>query len=206
MLSTPKDAALSSMISASLLSLATVTILSCSRGASHEQVPSIDVTSASFPFGTISMKYACSRENCPCDGQDVSPELSWGSVPEDTQSFALLVTDRDSYFGLGSWFGYFVHWVLYDIPANKRELPEGITKEARLPDSFGQGKNGFDKIGYVGPCPPGHSLHRYSFDLYALDRKLNLPPGASSNDLIRAMKGHVLASGRLMASFQSQKQ
>jgi Raf kinase inhibitor-like YbhB/YbcL family protein len=141
--------------------------------------------------------YACSRDNCPCDGQDVSPELSWKSSPERTESFVLVVTDTDSPFGFN-----FVHWVLYDIPPDERELPEGIANQQQLPDGSRQGHNGFDKIGYVGPCPPGHSPHRYVFDLYALDTKLNLPPGASKKQVLKAMKGHVLASGELVGRFQ----
>jgi Raf kinase inhibitor-like YbhB/YbcL family protein len=92
--------------------------------------------------------------------------------------------------------------LFYDLPADKRELPQGIAKQERLPDGSLQGHNGFDKIGYVGPCPPGKSAHRYVFDLHALDRKLNLPPGASKKQVVKAIKGHVLASGELVGKFQ----
>ncbi len=73
--------------------------------------------------------YAGSRENCPCDGHDISPELSWAAPPDRTRSFALIVTDKDSPLGLN-----FVHWVLYDLPADKRELPQEVAKQEQPPD------------------------------------------------------------------------
>lgn len=171
--------------------------LGCSRDIVPPGLPSLEVKSASLSGDVIPKVSACSREDCPCDGQDISPELSWSSPPGRTQSFALIVTDKDSLFGWG-----FVHWILYDLPADKRELTPGVAKQQQLPDGSRQGQNGFDKIGYVGPCPPGRSPHHYAFDLYALDTKLNLPPSASKKQIVRAMKGHVLATGELVGRFQ----
>jgi Raf kinase inhibitor-like YbhB/YbcL family protein len=173
------------------------TQMGCSRGLSKPPVPSLELRSSSFAGDTIPGKYQGSPENCPCSGKDISPELSWNSPPQPTQSFALIVTDEDSPL----WFN-FVHWVLYDLPADKRELPEGIAKLGELPDGSHQGQNGFDKIGYAGPCPPGHSPHRYVFDLYALNTRLNLPPGASKKQVVKAMNGHVLANGELVGKYQ----
>jgi Raf kinase inhibitor-like YbhB/YbcL family protein len=171
--------------------------MSCSRGVSKPSVPSLELRSSSFTADAIPSKYQGSPENCPCNGKDISPELSWNSSPQRTQSFALIVTDKDSPL----WFN-FVHWVVYDLPSDKRELPEGIAKQGELPDGSRQGQNGFDKIGYAGPCPPGHSPHRYVFGLYALNTRLNLPPGASKKQVVKAMKGHVLASGELVGKYQ----
>lgn len=168
-----------------------------SSALSQQSVPSLELKSSSFSGDTIPDMYAGSRENCPCDGHDISPELSWAAPPERTQSFALIVTDKDSPFGF-----HFVHWVIYDLPADKRELSQGVPKQEQLPDGSRQGRNGFAKIGYVGPCPPGHSAHRYVFVLYALDTMLDLPPGASKKQLEKAMKGHVLASGELVGKYQ----
>jgi Raf kinase inhibitor-like YbhB/YbcL family protein len=198
----PRQCALSASLSflswtVLLLTLATATQTGCNRVTGQLGASALELRSSSFSSDIIPKLYACSRENCPCDGQDISPELSWKSSPERTESFALVVTDKDSPFGFN-----FVHWVLYDIPPDKRELPEGIANQQQLPDGSRQGHNGFDKIGYVGPCPPGHSPHRYVFDLYALDTKLNLPPGASKKQVLKAMKGHVLASGELVGRFQ----
>lgn len=173
-----------------LPALAVITQIGCSRAHSQQEVPSLDLSSTSLSGDVIS-------KECSCDGHNTSPELSWKAPPDRTQSFALTVTDKDSLFGFS-----FVHWVLYDIPADKRELPEGIAKEEQLPDGSRQGHNDNDKIGYVGPCPPGHSAHRYAFDLYALDTKLNLPSGASKKQALKAMKGHILAKGELVGRYQ----
>jgi Raf kinase inhibitor-like YbhB/YbcL family protein len=152
----------------------------------------LELRSASFSGETIPNAYSS------CDGQrNVFPQLSWSVPPEGTQSFALVVIDRDSPLGWN-----FVHWVLYDLRADKRELPEAIAKQEQLPDGSRQGQNGYDKTGYVGPCPPGQSPHRYVFTLFALDTKLNLPSGASKKQVMKAIKGHVLASGKLIAKFQ----
>jgi Raf kinase inhibitor-like YbhB/YbcL family protein len=168
------------------------TQVGCNGAASQQAVPSLELRSSSFVDDTIPNTYSS------CKGQDdISPELLWKAPPERAQSFALVVTDKDSPFGFN-----FVHWVLYNIPSDKRELQEGIAKHEQLPDGSRQGHNDFDRFGYVGPCPPGHSSHRYVFDLYALDTKLDLPSGASKKQVVKAMKGHVLASGELVGRFQ----
>jgi Raf kinase inhibitor-like YbhB/YbcL family protein len=167
------------------------TLIGCSRAASQLAVASLELRSNSFSGDTIPR--TCSS----CDHKDgASPELSWSAPPERTQSFALIVFDKDSPFGFK-----FTHWALYDIPSDKRELQENIPKEEQLPDGSRQGKNDYDRIGYVGPCPP-RGTHRYVFTLYALDTKLNLPPGASKKQVVNAMNGHVLASGELVGRFQ----
>ncbi len=88
------------------------------------------------------------------------------------------------------------------MPAEKRELPEGMSKQAQLPDGLRQGQNDFDKHGYVGPCPPGKSAHHYVFALYALDSGLNLPAGATRSKVESALKGHVVAHGELIGRYQ----
>lgn len=98
--------------------------------------------------------------------------------------------------------GTWVHWVLYDLPVYTSRLAEGIAKDLQLPNGARQGKNDFGKIGYNGPCPPRAKTHRYFFKLYALDSKTDLRPGATKNDLERAMKGHVLAQAELVGRFQ----
>src|SRR5512145_610516 len=112
-----------------------------------------------------------------CDGADDSPALQWTEPPVPTQSFALIVDDPDA--PRGTW----VHWVLYDLPATARELPEGVPPEATLPSGARQGRNDFKKIGYGGPCPPPGPAHRYFFRLFALDRRLGLRPGATRREL-----------------------
>jgi hypothetical protein len=97
--------------------------------------------------------------------------------------------------------GTWVHWVLYDLPANARALPEGVAKANELPDGSLQGRNDFGKIGWNGPCPPKGPAHRYFFKLYALGAKVNLKAGATKADLERAMKGHVVASVELVGKY-----
>jgi Raf kinase inhibitor-like YbhB/YbcL family protein len=130
-----------------------------------------------------------------CDGGDVSPELSWRDAPAGAKSFALIVDDPDA--PVGVW----VHWVLYNLPADAKELPEGVAKLEQLPDGAMQGHNDFHKIGYGGPCPPAGKPHRYFFKLYALDAKLDLKVGASKADVERAMKGHVLGEADLVGRY-----
>jgi len=167
------------------------TLIGCSRAASQQAVASLELKSSSFSGDMIPR--TCSS----CDHQDgASPELSWSAPPEHTQSFALIVFDKDSPFGFK-----FTHWVFHDIPSDKRELPENTPKQEQLPDGSRQGHNDYDRIGYVGPCPP-RGTHHYIFTLYALDINLNLPPSASKKQVVKAMNGHVLASGELVGRFQ----
>jgi Raf kinase inhibitor-like YbhB/YbcL family protein len=131
-----------------------------------------------------------------CQGQDISPPLEWGDVPPQAKSLALIVDDPDA--PAGTW----VHWVLYDLPAITRNLPQAVPATETLEGRAKQGRNDFKKIGYGGPCPPPGKAHRYFFKLFALDTELGLKPGATKQDLLRAMTGHVLAEGQLMGTYQ----
>jgi len=130
-----------------------------------------------------------------CDTADISPALTWNDPPAATQSFALIADDPDA--PVGTW----VHWVLFDLPANVRALPQNVPKIEQLPDGSRQGRNDFGKIGYGGPCPPPGKAHRYFFKLYALDKKLNLQPGGTKKDVERAMQDHILAQGEWMGRY-----
>jgi Raf kinase inhibitor-like YbhB/YbcL family protein len=147
------------------------------------------ISSPSFSNGgAIAKKFTC-------DGPDVSPELSWSDPPAGTKSFALLVDDPDA--PVGNWN----HWTMWNLPANKRSLPENVSKDARLPDGSEQGHNDFPKTGYNGPCPPPGKPHRYYFKLFALDTKLDLKAGAGKKELEAAMKGHILAQAEWMGKY-----
>ncbi|MGB8260229.1 MAG: YbhB/YbcL family Raf kinase inhibitor-like protein [Terracidiphilus sp.] len=150
--------------------------------------PALTLTSTSIVGGKVARK-------CTCDGASSSPALAWSAPPLRTVSLALIVTDPDAPDGT------FVHWVLYDLPAELRQLPEGMPKAGLLPDSSRQGRNDFGDIGYGGPCPPGRAAHRYIFALYALDSRLNLPGGATRSQVEAAMKGHILAQGKLVGLY-----
>ncbi|MBI4425040.1 MAG: YbhB/YbcL family Raf kinase inhibitor-like protein [Elusimicrobia bacterium] len=133
-----------------------------------------------------------------CQGEDVSPALSWNGVPREAASLALLCEDPDAPGGL--W----VHWVAYDLPASLLGLPEGVPRRPEVPGGGLQGVNDFGRAGYGGPCPPHGPHHRYYFRLYALDRKLGLPPKASRRDLLAAMEGRVVGQAELMGRYKRQ--
>jgi Raf kinase inhibitor-like YbhB/YbcL family protein len=150
---------------------------------------SFQISSAAFSGGQMIPK------KFTCDGPDLTPQLSWSDAPAATATFALIVDDPDA--PVGTW----VHWVLYNLQANTKELPEGVEKHEQLANGALQGQNDFRKIGYGGPCPPPGKPHRYFFKLYALDAKLDLKSGANKADLERAMKGHVLGQTELLGRY-----
>src|SRR5574341_928646 len=146
----------------------------------------ISITTEAFRNGdAIPAEYTC-------DGSDKSPALSWSGIPAGTKSIALIMDDPDAPRGT------FVHWVLFNIPAETKKLPEGVPGSKTLSDGSCHGITDFGKAGYGGPCPPPGKPHRYFFKVYALDKKLNLPAGASKKQVEDAMKGHILAKGELM--------
>ena len=144
----------------------------------------LSITSPAFlPDGMIPSKYTC-------DGADVSPPLLIGSVPEKTRSLALIVDDPDA--PVGTW----VHWVVWNIGAGTKEIPENSVPPGAL-----QGTNDFRKQEYGDPCPPS-GTHRYFFKLYALDAPLSAQAGATKARIEEAMKGHVLAQAELIGLYR----
>ena len=135
-----------------------------------------------------------------CEGADGSPRLDWSGAPAGTRSFALIVDDPDAPDPAKPQRTY-VHWVLFDIPADATQLPEGVAG-AQLPAGARQGLNDWKKSGYGGPCPP-IGRHRYFFKLYALDLPelagLDAPTKA---EVERAIEGHVLEQATLMGTYQ----
>lgn len=129
-----------------------------------------------------------------CDGRNVSPPLQWSKAPADTNSFALICDDPDA--PAGTW----VHWVIFNIPATVNNLPENVPQDKEIPGLGKNGKNSDRSFGYDGPAPPS-GTHRYYFKLYALDAMLNLKPGATKEELLKAMKGHVLAEAQIMGKY-----
>lgn len=129
-----------------------------------------------------------------CDGADLSPALEWSGEPEGARSFVLICDDPDA--PAGTWN----HWLLYDVPASVKSLPQG-SKPGQVGVS---GTNDFGKPGYGGPCPPrGHGPHRYFFKLHAVDvPSLGLRPSARRAELDRAMRGHVLAQAQCMGRYE----
>lgn len=131
-----------------------------------------------------------------CEGNGSSPGLAWSEVPVSTRSFALVCDDPDA--PRGTW----VHWLLFNLPADAVELAPAVPPAPELPSGARQGINDSGNVGYGGPCPPRGRPHRYFFRLYALDCTLNLAPGVKRPDLDQAMAGHVLADATLMGTFQ----
>jgi len=151
----------------------------------------MQLTSTSFSEGApIPAKHTC-------DDKDTSPPLKWSGVPSEAKIFVLIADDPDA--PAGTW----VHWVLYDLPASTTELAEDSPKGQHLPSGAKQGLNDFKHLGYGGPCPPPGKPHRYFFKLYALDRPLELKPGATKKEVEQAMeKRHILAQSQLMGTYK----
>jgi Raf kinase inhibitor-like YbhB/YbcL family protein len=173
-----------------LMGLIVVGCASGDRPASLDSpVPqTMTLTSPAFAAnGPIPKQYTC-------DGENISPILQWDEPPPQTKSLALVVEDPDAPNKT------FIHWVLYDLPPNLRQLPEKVLPVPFLKEGGMQGKSSFGKFGYGGPCPPSGS-HRYIFKLYALDQALNLPPGSTQADLVKAMQGRVLAGAELTGNY-----
>jgi Raf kinase inhibitor-like YbhB/YbcL family protein len=163
----------------------------------------LEVASAAFAQGQpIPGKYTG-------EGDDVSPPLSWSNLPKGVKELALICDDPDAP-SKEPW----VHWVIYNIPANATGLAPGVPRELRLKEPAGavQGVNSWPKddpggnVGYRGPMPPpGHGTHHYHFKLYALDAPLAAEPGLDKAALLKAIEGHVLAEGQLIGTYQRKK-
>jgi Raf kinase inhibitor-like YbhB/YbcL family protein len=132
------------------------------------------------------------------DGINVSPPLEWTAPPGTTKSLVLIVDDPDA--PVGTW----VHWVLIGIPPDRRNLPEDVDTGPSPKGLAGalNGKNDFGRLGYGGPAPPRGPVHRYFFKLYALDAPLAIGTGATKDEVVKAMKGHVLAEAQCMGTYQ----
>jgi len=155
--------------------------------AEGKEVPRMETLTISSPDfsqgGAIPARHTC-------DGNDTSPVLIIAKVPPSAQSLALIMDDPDA--PMGDW----VHWVVWNIPARTREIPENS-----LPPQAVQGKNDWHRNSYGGPCPPS-GTHRYFFRVYALDTTLHLGNSTTKGDLERAMQGHILAKGELMGTYK----
>lgn len=185
------------------LSMLLVALASCAGSAGCAdggKNMTIQITSSAFAQGhPIPKKYTG-------EGDDVSPPLAWSGLPAGTKELALICDDPDAPTD-EPW----VHWVLYQLPADAKGLPEGVPRKSRLKEPTGavQGKNSWpaaEATGYRGPMPPpGHGVHHYYFKLYALDAPLDAPPGLEKKALLEKIEGHVLAEGVLMGTYERKK-
>ena len=152
------------------------------------EVQEFKLMSAAFEEGaSIPVEFSC-------DGEDTSPRLTWTNPSEGTQSFALIMDDPDA--PVGTW----VHWVLFNLPSEARSLPVAVPADATLSNGATHGSNSWNAIGYGGPCPPGGE-HRYFFKLHALDTVLDLEVGATKEQVLDALEGHILDQAELMGTF-----
>lgn len=163
---------------------------SSSAETRDSSTPGFQIASAAFHEGaSIPVRFTCKDE-------DVSPPLAWTAPPHGTRTFALIVEDPDAPGGI--W----THWVVFNLPAQARSLSENEPRQAQLPGGGLQGRNSFGHVGYGGPCPPAGPAHRYLFRLYALDSMLSLKAGASRQEVLAAIRGHVLGHTQLMGRFK----
>lgn len=129
-----------------------------------------------------------------------SPALKWTNVPMGTVSFALLLHDPD--VSLQRKLDDVTHWLIFNIPGTATELPGGVPATATLPDGTINAKNLRGNVGFMGPGAPAVGpYHHYTFELFALDTKLDLGPDASRADVMKAVDGHILGKGVLEGRF-----
>ena len=158
-------------------------------GTSPTGKPGLKIISAAFKEGQpIPRSYTCS-------GVNVSPPLEWSGMPANARTVAIVCEDPDA--PSGTW----VHWVLYNLPADNIGLVENLPATENLVAGGFQGTNDFQKIGYGGPCPPS-GTHRYFFKIYGVDGELPLKAGATKAELEKAMEGHVVAQAQLMGTYR----
>jgi Raf kinase inhibitor-like YbhB/YbcL family protein len=171
--------------------------------AKQPAAPTQNLASTPAPQGTPTIKLTSSafKEGEPiprqytCGGVNVSPPLEWSGVPKAAQTLAIIADDPDA--PAGTW----VHWVVYNLPADTIGIVENLPQDGNLKAGGFQGKNDFEKIGYGGPCPPS-GTHRYFFKIYALETELPLKAGATKAEVEQAMAGHVLLQGQLMGTYR----
>jgi Raf kinase inhibitor-like YbhB/YbcL family protein len=178
---------------AAFLAFALVLLAACSSvapGPADEGELTLTVSSTAFAGGgQIPTNYTC-------NGGNVSPPLAWSGQPEATEAFAVVMDDPDAPDGL------FTHWIVFNLPSDSRQLPEGVPTQEQLSSGAMQGTNDFGNTGYGGPCPPTGTAHQYSISVYALDQPLDLLVGVTRGWLDHAMHGHILARGQITGTFQ----
>lgn len=151
----------------------------------------MEITIKDFEYGsTIPRKFTC-------EGEDISPAISWSGYPAGTKYLAIIVEDPDAPIGI------FTHWIIYNIPPEKKNLQENVEKKANLKDGMTQGINDFGRVGYNGPCPPrGHGAHRYFFRLIALSNSERLEPGLKREGFYKSIENFKLGQVEYMGKFE----
>ncbi len=179
-----------------LLALGAVIILASATyyivfmgGNDDIEAETLTVTSTAFDDGEA-MPVLYTR-----DGNNVSPQIEWSKIPDETMSIALTCVDIDAPGGR------FTHWVIFNVPRGQTELPESTPTFPLLENMVRNGVNDYGGVGYDGPSPPSGETHRYVFTVYALDTLLDLEAETTRMDLLAAMEGHVLATGTVTGTY-----
>ncbi|MEZ4590067.1 MAG: YbhB/YbcL family Raf kinase inhibitor-like protein [Chloroflexota bacterium] len=185
--------------------VATSTPISAATDTAVPPTPSPSPTSTPepIPFALSSTAFNQNEtipERHSCNGNNLSPELTWTAPPAGTQSLALVMDDPDAVGVVGFVYD---HWLLFNLPAAARTLPEGIGRGADLPEGSLTGTNSARSQQYAGPCPPNGQTHNYVFTLYALDISLDIEAGANKTTLQEAMDGHILGTAQLIGVYTS---
>lgn len=182
-------------ICTALLMLGTYGMLAQPPQAAAPPGPGLTLTTTAFADGSeIPKKFT------QADPNPVSPKLQWSNVPPDTASFVLIMHDPD--VAPQKKTEDILHWMAFNIPGNARELSEGLPSDAQLPDGTVQAKNRRGNPGYMGPgAPAAGPHHHYTFELFALDTKLDLKPDVSRAEVLKAMDGHILGKAVLVGRF-----
>jgi len=151
--------------------------------------PRVKLASSAFNEGQpIPRQYTC-------DGINISPPLEWSGLPKSAKTIAIIADDPDA--PAGTW----VHWVIYNLPADTMGMVENLPATEDVKGGGLQGKNDFEKLGYGGPCPPS-GTHRYFFKIYALDGELSLKAGATKSEVEKASEGHIVGQAQLMGTYR----
>jgi hypothetical protein len=164
-------------------------------------IPPLKLSSAAFSDSTpYPHKYTCIADpNVIKRGLGTSPPLQWSEVPPNTAIFVLIFHDLEPRLAKSS--EDYVHWIMWNLPGTARELPEGIPPNPELPDGTRQGHNDGGQVGYRAPCAGPSLPHHYTFELFAVDQKLDLAPTATRADVLKAINGHTLGHAVLIGLF-----
>jgi Raf kinase inhibitor-like YbhB/YbcL family protein len=178
------------------LALVAFAALACPPGAGAQGQPGLTLSTTAFEDGgIIPDKYTAAA-----GAATVSPRLIWTHVPNGVVTFVLLEHDPDT--SVSKTTVEILHWMMFNIPGSTRELPEGVPVQAQRPDRSVQGLNYLRKPGYAGMGAPAPGPnHHYTFELFALDTKLNLGAAATQAELLKAMDGHIIAKAVVVGRF-----
>ena len=166
------------------------------KGGGKAKGPGLTLTTTAFQDGGI----IPDRYTAAAGANAVSPALTWSNVPMGTQSFVLHMHDPD--VAIGGNTNDVIHWIAWDIPGTATSLPEGVPAQATLPDGTVQGMNQGNVPGYRGPgAPAAGPPHHYTWELYALNAKLNLPASTTRDDILKAINGKIVGKGVLVGRF-----